>query len=495
MKYILISSLCLSITYLVYRLLFRKETNFRQLRTYLLFSILISVLLPFNNIKINSGVLQDQSVFVPKAIPKSNELNISQINDNEIAINKSKESSIRTIDWIKVIKSIYFAVALVLVIRILSQVFILINRYIRSDKKRETNFVLIYNHGFESSFSFFNWIFINDEQKSERDIQNIIAHEIIHANQYHSFDLIVIELLIAVMWFNPLIWMMRKSIHLVHEYLADEGVLNAGIDKLNYQELLINQVAEEKLIHISSSFNKSLIKKRIIMMNNEKITKRIKRKALVLIPASIFLFLGVACVNGPKEENSKIVAAVAPTKMNVLYLGIDNPVTIAVSGYKSSEIDVEILDDAGNISGTNGEYMITPNKPGKLTLAVKADGNIVQETVFRVKGLPDPVAMVNRQKGGEIDKNTLLEQKEVFAFMERFDFDLNFEVVSFIVSHTNSDGFFKSVTSNSNNITEEQKELINNAVIGSRINFEDIKAKGPDGNIKMLSPIVFEIVE
>ena len=151
--------------------------------------------------------------------------------------------------------------------------------------------MLLFNHKFRNTFSFFDWIFISPGKIKKEDLEHIIIHERIHATQFHTLDLIVIELLTAVMWFNPLIWMMKNSIQLVHEYLADEGALNTGIDKHRYQALLINQITEDKLISLSSSFNHSLIKKRMKMMLNKKFNRRSNLKIMALAAACRSFFL------------------------------------------------------------------------------------------------------------------------------------------------------------------------------------------------------------
>ncbi len=163
--------------------------------------------------------------------------------------------------------------------------------------------MLLFNHRFRNTFSFFDWIFVGPEKIKKEDLEHIIIHERIHATQYHTLDLIVIELLTAVMWFNPLIWMMKNSIQLVHEYLADEGALNAGIDKHRYQALLINQITEDKLISLSSSFNHSLIKKRMKMMLNKKFNRRSNLKIMALIPLAGLLFTVVAIFNALKPDD------------------------------------------------------------------------------------------------------------------------------------------------------------------------------------------------
>ena len=162
------------------------------------------------------------------------------------------------INWTGCCAGFYLIITVMLLSRIIFQLLVLTYNYLKSDKIKDYGFVILLNHRFRNTFSFFDWIFVGPEEIREEDLEHIITHERIHASQYHTLDLIVIELLTAVMWFNPLIWMMKNSIQLVHEYLADEGALNTGIDKLRYQALLINQITEDKLISLSSSFNHSL---------------------------------------------------------------------------------------------------------------------------------------------------------------------------------------------------------------------------------------------
>ena len=233
-------------------------------------------------------------------------------------------------------------------------------------------------------------------------------------------------------------------------------------------------------------------------MNKLKIDQRFRRKVLVLMPLAVFLFIGVACVNGQAEKNvaknrkSKTITAVAPVKMNVLYVGVENPINVAVSGYESSEINVVVTN--GAVYGENGEYIVRPKRPGNLMFEVRVGDELIQETHFRVKDLPHPVAMVNRMQGGEVQKESLLKQDEVFAFIQNFDFDLSFRVISFSVTTFDNKILSANGKSNSNTITDEQKEIIRSLNPGSRIIFDNIKAEGPDGAIRNLSPIVFTLI-
>jgi hypothetical protein len=450
--------------------------------------------MPLNNFSIDLDLNDDQVVQNPELVESITLNEINQSGNTELIANKINRTFYKKTNWALILRTTYFFISIAFLIRIISQISVLIFRFIKSDKIKKSAYVFIYNSGYKSTFSFFNWIFINEEE-SEKNLEKIITHEQIHADQHHSIDVIITEVLTAFMWFNPIVWMLKQSLQLVHEYLADEGVLNKGTSVKKYQELLVNQVAEERLIHIASSFNKSLIKKRIIMMNNEKITTKLGLKFLASISLITLLFIGVSCMNGRNKEQAKTVTAVAPTKMNVLYLEIENPVSIAVSGYESSEIIVEIKDNAGEITGTDGSYNIIPKEAGLLTVVVKAKDKIVNETIFRVKYIPEPILIVAGKSGGEITMEDLEKEEEVRAYLLNFDFDVKYEVVEFTLSTTDEGGYFKQAISESNKISEAQKELIKNATVGKRINFEDIMVMGPYGNIRKISPIVFEIIK
>ncbi len=285
LQYILYSSACLSVFYIAFRLIYRNEANFRQMRIFLMGSVLLSLLLPLSNYKIEVWHRQQNTINIQHIVSQANVSNIVM-----------KDTSL-VMDWTSIAIYIYLLITAVFLIRILLQLIILTFNYIKSEKLKRNDCVLLFNHRFRNTFSFFDWIFVSPAKIKKEDLEHIIIHERIHATQFHTLDLIVIEVLTAVMWFNPLIWMMKNSIQLVHEYLADEGALNTGIDKHRYQALLINQITEDKLISLSSSFNHSLIKKRMKMMLNKKFNRRSNLKIMTLIPFAGFLFIVVALFN------------------------------------------------------------------------------------------------------------------------------------------------------------------------------------------------------
>lgn len=301
-QYILISTTCLSISYLAYRLFLRKYTNFSYLRLFLIWSLITSLILPLLSVSIDYTSLFGKEKMTTISLPAISEKNMAIIADPAEDGFFSAYSDL----FLK----LYLAISSLLILRILIQLVRMLFLYLVSNRRRNGRNMVLYSGYIKSPSSFFRLIFIPDNLFDNEEGENIITHESIHASQYHSFDNLLIELVAAVMWFNPLVWMMKGSLHLVHEYLADEGALSTGIDRLRYQALLINQVTEERLICLSSSFNHSLIKKRMIMMTKIKNNRQNKLKILTLIPLSAVLFLMVALLNGlfPQDVQAAIPA-------------------------------------------------------------------------------------------------------------------------------------------------------------------------------------------
>ncbi|MFW6275775.1 MAG: M56 family metallopeptidase, partial [bacterium] len=428
MQYLFVSTLSITFLFGVYKLLYRKDRNFHQQRFFLLSALVISVLLPLHRVEIDvpfaGSISQRMSLTEAEAIaanyttPGTTTRQLENPSEMEEASNPS-------VNWMQLFFTMYLAVSGILFLRLLFQTLVILVYYKRSQKEPRKDYTIIYNTKYKQTFSFFKWIFIH-KSNINNSLEEIISHEKVHAQQWHTLDLILIETLSAVMWFNPVVWLFRREVQLVHEYLADEGALDTGIDKMQYQALLLNQVTEGRLICLSFSFQ-SLRKKRMIKMTKQKINRQTNLKIIALIPFALILFLAIACVNDGAK--SKTVTAVAPVKMNVLYLGVNNPVTIVASGYDADELEVSI--DNGNIRGDEGEYIINPGQPGAAVVTVSHKGKEIQRTEFRVKEVPNPVTAVRIDHdyvtGGEISKAQLLKIDELVAHMQNFDFDLQFK--------------------------------------------------------------------
>ncbi|MDR0713807.1 MAG: hypothetical protein LBF89_06075 [Bacteroidales bacterium] len=191
----------------------------------------------------------------------------------------------------------------------------------------------------------------------------------------------------------------------------------------------------------------------------------------------------------------KAEAVVSATKMNVLYVGVDNPISISVSGVPTDRISARMSN--GNLTRSGPGWIARPLRPGTEAL-VTVDANIDGQTKrmgaqsYRVKTVPNPVAKVAGKIGGRIDKATLAAQMVVQAEMENFDFDLKFRVTEFSVSAVVK-GFTQTKPTKGTNISADQKALINGLSKGSKVYFEDIKVVGPDGSTRELPAVAFTI--
>jgi gliding motility-associated protein GldM len=188
---------------------------------------------------------------------------------------------------------------------------------------------------------------------------------------------------------------------------------------------------------------------------------------------------------------------ISPSKMNVFYEGVENPVEVSAPGVASENLRVNITN--ARITKAREGYVVQPaagSAGREAVITVTAEINGRQQNLgkrnFRVRRVPDPVAKVNNQREGAIPKAILLAQMGVVADMENFEFDLNFRVSQFKVS-TIRNGYLVDASSNNNLFTEEQKDLIRGTVRGQRVFIEDIRAVGPDGRPRSLGTITLVV--
>jgi len=190
-------------------------------------------------------------------------------------------------------------------------------------------------------------------------------------------------------------------------------------------------------------------------------------------------------------------AAVFLEKMNVFYIGVDNPITISAAGVAPGDLQPSISGGSMRPSGKPGSYIVTVSQGTKATINVGAKLNGVQKSMgsfeFRIKRVPDPVAYVGSIKGdGQMTKGELNGASGVFARMENFDFDLSFSVVSFVMS-MNVNGVFVEKKGNGPAITPEMKSLLAGAKPGNKVFFEQVTVKGPDGSLRKIPGVNIKV--
>ncbi len=186
---------------------------------------------------------------------------------------------------------------------------------------------------------------------------------------------------------------------------------------------------------------------------------------------------------------------VSPTRMNILYFGLANPISISVPGISSRDISVTMTN--GRIERTASGFLAYPEKiTEKSYITVSATIDKVTKQMgtaeFRVKRVPNPIATVAGKNEGLISKNELMAEQGVFAEIPDFDFEMKFQVLSFIVS-TSKGGFIVDKPTNGARFSQEQQDLFKGLTRGNRLYIENILVKGEDGLTRTLSAISFKI--
>jgi gliding motility-associated protein GldM len=192
---------------------------------------------------------------------------------------------------------------------------------------------------------------------------------------------------------------------------------------------------------------------------------------------------------------AKPSTTISPTKMNVLYAGLKNPISISAPGISSRDLIVSMTN--GTIERTADGFLAFPSKPGEKTIisvSATVDGKAKEmgSILFRVKPVPKPQASVGGKSEGFIDKGVIVAEQGVFAEIPEFDFDMKFTVLSFTVSASQG-SFTSELPTNGNRFSQQQKDLFKQLNKGSRLYIDNIVAKGDDGLTRTLSPLSFKI--
>lgn len=211
------------------------------------------------------------------------------------------------------------------------------------------------------------------------------------------------------------------------------------------------------------------------------------KNKIILTLFLVTLIVSITQAQNTKKHNFCISAS----RMNVFYIGVDNPIEIAVSGMKDSDIRCTISSGA-IFMHKKGSYSVRVKRMGETVITIYANGKILGRKTFRVKRLPSPVAFCGGVRNGAMSKSKILASRGITAKIEDFIFDVHYEIVSFDIS-ANISGFNEVATSRSGKFSSKQKSIILKIKKGSRIIIDNIKAKGPDGTIRKLNAIVIKV--
>ena len=300
LAYFLKINVAIALFYAFYRLFFYKDTFFTWRRAALLCFFAISAVYPLLNIQ---TWITEQEPMVAMA-----DL-YADIVLPEFTITPEQATS----DWksllLQTVGFAYWGMVIVLAIRFFIQLAGIIRLAFRCRKAKIGNTNVHLLRQASGPFSFFHWIFIHPTSHTEDELSEILTHEQTHANQWHSIDVLVSEIVCIFCWFNPFAWLMKREIRTNLEYLADNRVLETGHDSKAYQYHLLGLSHHKAAATIYNSFNVLPLKKRIKMMNKKR-TKGIGRtKYLMFLPLAALLMI-ISNIEAVARTTKKIAAEV-----------------------------------------------------------------------------------------------------------------------------------------------------------------------------------------
>nr|WP_298991635.1 M56 family metallopeptidase [uncultured Polaribacter sp.] len=271
-SYLLKSAACLALILFFYHLILEKEKMHHFNRFYLLIGVVFSFVIPFASITIDVEPIVIQAT-------ESTYLPVLENNNNAVIIEQNN------IDYLSIIIGVYVFVSLLFLIRFGINLYKIIRKIYLNKKISYQKAVLVLVDDKILPHTFWNYIFINKEAYfNEKVEQELFTHELTHATQKHTIDVLLIELLQVVFWINPLFIFLKKAIQLNHEYLADETVITKHKNTFQYQHLLINKASWKNDYYLASNLNYLVTKKRLKMMTIQSSPTKILLKKLAVIP-------------------------------------------------------------------------------------------------------------------------------------------------------------------------------------------------------------------
>jgi N-acetylmuramoyl-L-alanine amidase len=263
MDYAWYTILSLGCSFLVYVIILKHLKTFQFNRFFLLGSVLLCLVAPFLELTSVQAIPSLTEIsFEPREIPL-----ISEVVDVEHTM---EILPLYTTGFVDVLWYVYGIGVLCFGCRFIKNLSGMLHQIIQPHR-RMGNLKLIEAKDHKNTSSFFNYVFINS--KDLEDVfyaKSALKHEQIHANELHSVDILGIELILCVFWFNPFVWLYKKVIVQNHEFIADKGTIASGIDIEAYSNAIINSGQMEHRVPLTSGFNFIQIKQRLIMLHQSK---------------------------------------------------------------------------------------------------------------------------------------------------------------------------------------------------------------------------------
>lgn len=291
-------NIAIGLFYLLYLLFLRKDTFLHIRRLFFLSAVFFSLLYPLFTV----SVLGD----LPFLNSRPVQTTVTVLVGDVAATGVMEETALAfVISWREMVPALLLPVTLFFAFRFIWQLVAIIRLRMRSEGRVMDGVVVYQFRERLTPFSFFGWIFIHIEQHTEEELRQILLHEQVHVRQWHSADILLMELLCVLFWWNPFVWLMKREMAVNLEYLADQGVLRRGIDSRDYQYHLLRLTYQKTAVQIVNNFNVSQLKQRIMMMNQTKSPGRKLAKYLLMLPLILVLITANSLYAQQQEPQKK----------------------------------------------------------------------------------------------------------------------------------------------------------------------------------------------
>jgi len=355
-SFLIKANIVLILLYGFYFLCFRRDTFYGQIRWYLIATMISIIIFPIIDISVwfsnNSVALE-----VPQFIPSVDVIyrNVFSQPQMEQII---ESRAVHNIPISLVLLWCWISVAVFMIGRRFFQFIYIIRLLSHYPKKRYGNCFIVSVERKIQPFSFINYIFLNSSLYTKENLDEIITHEQVHCRQGHTFDILLIEIIVCLFWFNPIAWLLRQDLKQNLEYYTDRITLMSGFDRKHYQYSLLH--VSDSNFQIVNNFNLNNLKKRIIMMNKKESPRIMSAKYLTVLPALLAVFL-IMQISGLQAKNFK--SSQQPVPETVKIFG-----TVTNTEGKTMPGVLVMLKgtSTGSVTDMNGKYSI--NVPSDATL-------------------------------------------------------------------------------------------------------------------------------
>jgi len=271
---------------LLYVLFLRKEKYHLLNRFYLLFSLIFSLLLPFVRFSILEQSLMPNTQIILTTVMETSAIPFGKI-----------------LYGIGVL--LFFIMFLFKLVKVLRQIL--------GKQFTEMNGLKVINHpGQKAPFSFFRHVVVDFTTFEPEELELVLCHEAAHAKQWHTLDLLFVEVMGVVCWFNPFVWAYKSALKSQHEYAADEAVLHSNVSSDDYFDLILKQVRRQNRLAPVHSFSATAVKSRIRMMAATVHARRRWMRYLLVIPVVALLVVGNSLLASSENIPSLMENVVLP---------------------------------------------------------------------------------------------------------------------------------------------------------------------------------------